>query len=152
MTAKKLYELGLKNCSDLQAMSLKELIDHFSEKSGNRLYEQCRGIDNRLVEPNRIRKSLSVEQTFKNDIVIDSQCLVILRELYDSLMARLKRHSENRPIKNQCIKIKLSDFKIATLERASQAIDFSLYENLLLELISRSYGKIRLMGIGVHFI
>lgn len=152
VTAKKLHELGLKTCSDLQAMSLRELIDHFSEKSGNRLYEQCRGIDNRIVEPNRIRKSLSVEQTFKNDIAMDSQCLAILHELYDSLIARLKRHNESRPIKNQCIKIKLSDFKTVTLERASHAIDFSLYENLLLELINRSYGKIRLMGIGVHFI
>jgi DNA polymerase-4 len=152
VTANKLHELGLKTCSDLQVVSLIELIDHFSEKTGNRLYEQCRGIDNREVEPNRIRKSLSVEQTFKQDIIMDSQCLVILRELYDSLMARLKRHSEHRPIKNQCIKTKLSDFKIVTLERSSQMIDFSLYENLLFELISRSYGKIRLMGIGVHFI
>ncbi|MBX3710043.1 MAG: DNA polymerase IV [Gammaproteobacteria bacterium] len=151
MTAKKLHELGLKTCSALQAMSLIELINHFSEKRGYRLYEQCRGIDNRQVEPNRIRKSLSVEQTFKNDIVMDSQCLVILHELYDSLLAKLKRHSENRPIKNQCIKIKLSDFKIVTLERSSQTVDFSLYENILFELIGRSYGKIRLMGVGVHF-
>ena len=152
VTAKKLHELGLKTCADLQAMSLIELIDHFSEKSGNRLYEQCRGIDNREVEPNRIRKSLSVEQTFKQDIDMDNQCLSILHELYDSLTARLKRQCENRPIKNQCIKIKLSDFKIITLERVSQAVDFPLYENLLFELINRSYGKIRLMGIGVHFI
>jgi nucleotidyltransferase/DNA polymerase involved in DNA repair len=84
-------------------------------------------------------------------IAMDSQCTAILRELYDSLMTRLKRHNENRPIKNQCIKIKLSDFKIVTLERASKFLDFLLYENLLLELINRSYGKIRLMGIGVHF-
>jgi DNA polymerase-4 len=151
VTAKKLHTLGLKTCSDLQAVSLLELIDHFGEKGGNRLYEHCRGIDNRLVEPNRIRKSLSVEQTFKQDIVMDNQCLSILHELYDSLIARLKRHSENRPIKNQCIKIKLSDFKIVTLERASEILDLALYEHLLLELINRSYGKIRLMGIGVHF-
>lgn len=151
VTAKKLHELGLRRCSDLQAISLMELIDHFGEKGGNRLYEQCRGIDNRSVESNRIRKSLSVEQTFKRDIDMDSQCLAILHELYDSLMVRLKKYITNRPIKNQCIKIKLSDFKIVTLERVSQSIDFSLYENLLFELIDRSYGKIRLMGIGVHF-
>lgn len=151
VTAKKLHELGSRVCSDLQAISLMELIDYFGEKGGNRLYEQCRGIDNRTVEPNRIRKSLSVEETFKQDIEMNSQCLSILNELYGSLIVRLKRYNENRSIKNQFIKIKLSDFKIVTLERSSNVIHFPLYENLLFELISRSYGKIRLMGIGVRF-
>lgn len=135
VTAKKLHELGLKTCSDLQAVSLLALINHFGEKSGNRLYEQCRGMDTRSVEPNRVRKSFSVENTFKQDIEMDDQCLVILHELYDSLMGRLKRHDENRPIKNQFIKIKLSNFKTVTLERASQEINFTLYENLLLDVI-----------------
>ena len=151
VTAKKLYELKLKTCSDLQAISLIELIDHFGEKGGNRLYEQCRGIDHRRVEPNRPRKSLSVEQTFKQDIIMDDNCVAILHDLYDSLMERLKKYVVNRSIKNQCIKIKLSDFKTVTLERSSQTITFSLYEHLLAELINRSYGKIRLMGIGVNF-
>jgi Nucleotidyltransferase/DNA polymerase involved in DNA repair len=151
VTAKKLYHLGLKTCSDLQAISSIELINHFGEKNGNRLYEQCRGIDNRIVEPNRTRKSLSVEKTFKQDIVIDSHSLAILHKLYDLLMVRIKQQAANASIKNQCIKIKLSDFKTVTLERSSQTIDFSLYEKLLLELIGRSYDKIRLMGIGVHF-
>ncbi len=151
VTARKLHELGLKTCSDLQTVSPKELIEHFGEKGGNRLYEQCRGIDYRAVEPNRIRKSLSVEQTFKQDREMNGECLSTLSELYDSLLVRLKNHNENRPIKNQFIKIKLSDFKTVTLERSSRTIDFSLYENLLFELINRSYGKIRLMGMGVHF-
>lgn len=152
VTAKKLHQLGLKTCSDLQAISLLELINYFGEKGGNRLYEQCRGIDNRSVEPNRIRKSLSVEKTFKQDIVMDSHCFSILHELYESLLVRLKKYVPNRTIKNQYIKIKLSDFKTMTLERSSHTIDFPLYEYLLSELIKRSYGKIRLMGIGVHFV
>lgn len=151
VTAKKLHTLGLKTCSDLQAVSLTELIYHFGEKGGTRLYEQCRGIDHRTVEPNRMRKSLSVEQTFKQDIIMDNHCLPILRELYDLLIERLKKYVTNRPIKNQCIKIKLSDFKTVTLERSSQTINFLLYEYMLSELIKRSYGEIRLMGIGVHF-
>lgn len=151
VTAKKLHYLGLKTCSDLQAVTLTDLISHFSEKSGNRLYEQCRGIDHRAVEPNRIRKSLSVEKTFKQDIAMNHECVRVLHELYDSLIQRLKRYNENRPIKNQFIKIKLSNFKVVTLERSSQAINFLLYENLLSELSQRDYGKIRLMGIGVHF-
>jgi DNA polymerase IV len=151
VTAQKLHKLGFKTCADLQTVSLAELINHFGEKGGYRLYERCRGIDHRAVEPNRIRKSLSVEQTFKQDIALDDQCLAILHELYDIFIVRLKKYDTKRSIKNQCIKIKLSNFKVITLERASDRIDFSLYEHLLFELIKRSYGKIRLMGIGVHF-
>jgi DNA polymerase-4 len=151
VTAKKLHDLGLKTCSDLQTMVLEDLTSHFSEKTGNRLYEQCRGIDHRVVEPNKIRKSLSVEKTFKQDIAMNHECIAMLRELYDAFLQRLKRYDENRPIKNQFIKIKLSDFKVVTLERSSQFINFSLYEELLFELIQRDYGKIRLMGLGIHF-
>lgn len=151
VTAKKLHGLGLQTCADLQAISLEELSEHFGDKGGIRLYEQCRGIDTRAVEPNRIRKSLSVEQTFKQDVVLNDQCFAILRELYDVFMVRLEKHAATRPIKNQCIKIKLSNFKIVTLERASHQVNLSLYEQLLAELISRPYAKIRLMGIGVHF-
>lgn len=151
VTAKKLHTLELKTCTDLQGVSLDKLIHYFGEKGGNRLYEQCRGIDHRAVEPNRIRKSLSVEQTFKQDITLDNQCLTILHELYDDFMVRFKKYEATRSIKNQCVKIKLSSFKVVTLERSSKHIDFALYEALLSELIQREYGKIRLMGIGVHF-
>lgn len=152
VTAKKLHELGFKTCLDLQTMSIVDLVYHFGKKAGTRLYGECRGIDNRPVEPNKIRKSLSVEQTFKQDIDMNYTCVTILRELYDALITRLLQQDSNRQIKNQCIKIKLSDFKVVTLERSSQSIYFPLYEQLLSELINRSYGKIRLMGIGVHFV
>lgn len=151
VTANKLHQLGIKTCSDLQGISLIDLKNHFGKKCSDRLYEQCRGIDNRVVEPNRMRKSLSVEQTFKQDINMDDRSHIILLDLYESLMVRLKKYTDHHPIKNQCIKIKLSNFKVITMERSSQEINFSLYEQLLSELTNRSYGKIRLMGIGVHF-
>ncbi len=153
VTAKKLHELGIKTCADLQKFSLLDLKNHFGEKGSARLYEQCRGIDNRNVEPNRERKSLSVEQTFQYDINLnDPQNHAVLRELYDSLMVRMKKYTDSRPIKNQCIKIKLSNFKVITMEKSSHEINIFLYEKLLAELSKRDYGKIRLMGIGVHFL
>jgi DNA polymerase-4 len=150
VTAKKLYGLGLKNCVDLQKLSLAQLTHHFG-KMGIRLYEQCRGIDDRRVEPNRIRKSLSVETTFKEDILLSKDCLTILKELYDMLSVRLQKHAAHRVIKNQYIKIKFSNFKQVTIERASQENSFALYEKLLSEFFKKENEKIRLMGIGVHF-
>jgi DNA polymerase-4 len=151
VTAKKLHQLGIKTCADLQKIALLDLKNYFGDKGGDRLYEQCRGIDHRNVEPNRMRKSLSVEQTFLHDIEIDAHCFDLLRELYDSLIIRLEKYTANRHIKNQCVKIKLSNFKVITIERSSQQVNFALYEQLLREIADRSYGKIRLMGMGVHF-
>lgn len=151
VTANKLQQLDIKTCSDLQKIELLVLKNEFGEKAGERLYEQCRGIDHRPVEPNRERKSLSVEHTFKQDIDLDENSDRILRELFDLLIIRLEKQVDHRHIKNQCIKIKLSNFKAVTMERASHEVEFALYEHLLSELKNRSYGKIRLMGIGVHF-
>jgi len=151
VTANKLHSLGLKTCSDLQKLSLEELKIHFREKSGMRLYEQCRGIDHRVVESNKIRKSLSVEETFNQDINLDDHCISILKKLYDRLLTRIKKYETDRKIRNQCIKIKLSNFKTVTIERSSRELNFQLFDKLLVELSERQYGKIRLMGIGVHF-
>lgn len=151
VTAEKLHNMRVKTCADLQKLSLLDLKNYFGDKSAKGLYEKCRGIDHRPVEPNRIRKSVSVEQTFKHDIDLDNSSFAFLRELYDALLKRLQKYSDNYSIKNQCIKIKLSNFKIVTIERSCQVINLNLYEELLSEMASRSYGKIRLLGLGVHF-
>lgn len=67
VTAEKLHNMQIKTCYDLQQVSLYSLVDKFG-KAGNRFYHLCRGIDNRAVEPESIRKSLSVEETFPRDI------------------------------------------------------------------------------------
>lgn len=151
VTAKKLHAQGIKTCFDLQKISLIDLQQNFGEKWGDSLFERCRGIDNRQVEPNRIRKSISVEHTFAQDISFNDQCIINLHELYDALMKRFQKYSDHRLIKNQFLKIKLSNFKVITIERSSQTLNLPLFETLLSELLKRSYEKIRLLGLGVHF-
>ncbi|HZA38598.1 MAG TPA: DNA polymerase IV, partial [Candidatus Baltobacteraceae bacterium] len=56
-TGKKLAELGVNTCGELQRFSRPELVDLFG-KFGVELYDLCRGIDHRPVEPDRPRKSL----------------------------------------------------------------------------------------------
>ena len=55
------------NGRDLKQFAMPELINHFG-KSGKYYYEVCRGIDHREVSPSRIRKSISVERTFEENI------------------------------------------------------------------------------------
>ncbi|MGA7273987.1 MAG: DNA polymerase IV, partial [Candidatus Udaeobacter sp.] len=76
---RKLEELGVKTCSDLQRFSRPELVDVFG-KFGLDLYDLCRGIDDRPVEPDRPRKSLSTEETFTVDLTSLEQCEERLEE------------------------------------------------------------------------
>ena len=139
VTAEKLYGLGLNTCSDIQKLTLPQLTAHFG-KFGKQLYEQSRGIDNRVVDPNRIRKSLSVERTFTNDIELTSDCNPILNELYNTLMSRIQKHAPDRHIKNQYIKIKSSTFKLSTLERSCNEPTFSEFQKLFCEFADRENG------------
>src|SRR4029077_9812270 len=64
---RKLDDLGVHTCAELQRFTRPELVDLFG-KFGAELYDLCRGIDDRPVEPDRPRKSLSTEETFSIDL------------------------------------------------------------------------------------
>jgi DNA polymerase-4 len=149
VTAEKLNAMGLKVCSDLYDFSLNELIERFG-KLGIQLYNQSRGIDNRPVEPNRVRKSLSVEQTFLKDIKKIEECHIVITELYQRLIQRLTNIDSSLKIKNQYLKIKYSNFKLTTVERISDSADLENFQNLLSNK-EIEHAAIRLIGIGVHF-
>lgn len=151
VTSEKLKQLGLLTCLDLQKIAKNELTEKFG-KLGFSLYDQCRGIDLRPVEPNRIRKSLSVERTFHQDIYINNNTINILDNLYEELILRLKKSAKGRKIKNQYVKIKFSNFKQFTLERINTEPDFIQFKALLWEASAKENFKVRLIGIGVHFV
>jgi len=81
VTSKKLHNMQIKTCLDLQKISLSQLTDQFG-KMGARFYYLCRGIDDRLVEPESVRKSLSVEETFPRDLKTVDECLPVLGILF----------------------------------------------------------------------
>src|SRR5437870_9768859 len=87
-TERKLEDLGVKTCAELQRFSRPELVDLFG-KFGLELYDLCRGTDDRPVEPDRPRKSLSTEETFSIDLTTLEQCEERLEELFQELMADL---------------------------------------------------------------
>ena len=61
VTEEKLARAGVTTCGEMQRLSRPELHELFG-KFGGELYDLCRGIDDRPVEPNRERKSLSTEE------------------------------------------------------------------------------------------
>ena len=63
-TEKKLRNIGINTVEDLYSLSYEFLTTMF-KKSGEEIYKRIRGIDNREVTPNTVRKSLGTESTFE---------------------------------------------------------------------------------------
>ena len=60
-------------CKDMYRLSRDELINIFGSY-GKTLFDLIRGIDNREIETNKIRKSISVEDTFIDDLIDINSC------------------------------------------------------------------------------
>src|SRR3954466_1968148 len=86
VTGQKLEKLGIVTCGDMQRLSRAALQQNFG-KFGLELYDLSRGIDDRPVEPDRERKSLSTEETFSSDLETLVECQEKLPELFEQLMA-----------------------------------------------------------------
>lgn len=149
ITAQKMQQQNIFTCRDLQQYTLPQLQQKFG-KSGERFYQLCQGIDEKPVEPNRIRHSLSVEQTFPTDLPNPQSTRTLLAELFKTLQTRLLGHTE-RQIKQQFVKIKFHDFTQTTIECLSPQLDLSIFHHLLDSGFSRGKKPMRLIGLGVRF-
>jgi DNA polymerase-4 len=149
-TERKLQELGVKTCGELHRFLRSELVDLFG-KFGLELYDLCRGIDHRPVEPDRPRKSLSTEETFAADLSTLEQCEEKLEELFQDLMADLAQKESTREITKIFVKLKFHDFTRTTAERAGLAPTLEDFRSLLEEAFSRTGKPVRLIGVGVRF-
>ena len=150
VTAARLQKMKIINCSDLQKFTLPELTQHFG-KFGTMLYYQARGIDNRQVNPNRPRKSLSVERTFAKNITVD-EIDNILINLYQEFNRRLQESKITHPIHSLFCKVKFADFRQTTREQIGSDICIANFRQLFTHaLLKTSNPEIRLLGIGVSF-
>jgi DNA polymerase IV len=149
-TERKLEELGVKTCGELQHFSRPELVNLFG-KFGLDLYDLCRGIDHRPVEADRPRKSLSTEETFAADLTRLEQCEEKLEELFQDLMADLAQKESMREITKIVVKLKFNDFTSTTAERAGPEAILQNFRSLLHEAFTRTGKPVRLIGVGVRF-
>ncbi len=150
ISAGKLERLGARTCGALQAFSRIELHGIFG-KFGLELYDLCRGIDNRPVEPSRPRKSLGTEETFPTNLTSLQECEARLASLHAGLLAELAEKEASREIHKLFVKLKFGDFSRTTVERVGDRPLLEEYRRLLAEGFARREQSIRLLGLGVRF-
>ena len=149
VTAKKMSALQIHTCGDLQQISAAELAKRFG-KFGTRLHQLCRGQDERPVSPNRVRKSISTEQTFAEDIPTLAACQAQLEALFADLQRRIKKAQCEQRVKGRTLKLRFTGFDTTTVASAGQEVTLEAYSALLQIAWARQQKPVRLIGLGVQ--
>lgn len=149
VTAEKLRDMGVQTCGDLQAFSRVELGQRFGV-FGERLYRLARGDDDRPVQSQRQRKSVSVEKTYAEDLATLEDWYRELPDLLEKLRARLEKLDGHYLIQALMAKARYRDFTLSTCESGGTRPDPEAYAGLLETLWQRRETPARLLGIGVR--
>jgi DNA polymerase-4 len=144
-----MHALGILTGADLRAQSLEFLSAQFG-KIGPYFYSIARGVDERPVRADRIRKSIGAENTFQEDLFTESEC----REAIKPLIGNVWRYCETSGVRGRTVvlKVKFSDFHLITRSRSvpepvgSAAEISSLVDALLVGVLPTERG-IRLLGV-----
>ena len=147
----KLTALRIETCADLQQLEQLELSQRFG-KWGIELWHLSRGLDDRVVTPDRTRKSISSENTFSENIEALPALVPPMRGMLDGLVEDLAKSHADRVIRSLVVKMKFADFHRTTAERAGHRVDPAVFEELLAEAWKRGHNRaVRLLGVGVRF-
>lgn len=151
VTASHLHNMNIFKGADLLKKTKIEMVDIFG-KTGLFFYNIVRGIDDRPVEPNRERKSFSVETTFEKDLTTKFSVVAELYHLEQRLWGDVENSGKSG--KTITVKIRFSDFTTLTRSYSSTLPIFSFAElhkmvKLILSRMDYEGKAIRLLGVGI---
>jgi DNA polymerase-4 len=106
VTEARMARVGIRTVGDIHAMDLTTLEESFGHW-GLRLYELARGIDHNPVAANRIRKQISAEETFEDDIPLGA-CDPHIRRLAEKVWAASRGNA--RRARTVVLKLKTKEF------------------------------------------
>jgi DNA polymerase-4 len=148
-TAEKMHRLRIETGADLKEKTLEFLVEHFG-KSGPYFHGIARGIDNRQVKPDRVRKSVGAEDTFSQDL----HAFEPAREGLQPLIEKVWGYCEANDIgaKTVTLKVKYADFTQVTRSKTvpaplSAITDLQDLIGLLITPIFPLKKGIRLLGV-----
>jgi len=115
VTADKMRRLGIHTGLDLRARTMAFLQEQFG-RSGPYYYWISRGVDERPVRADRIRKSIGAENTFSEDLTALSAMTAQLRPLAEKVWAHCQvSGTRGRTV---TLKVKYADFQQITRSRS----------------------------------
>jgi len=147
----KLAKLGIRTVGELRSLDQPRLEQEFG-RYGVRLYELARGIDDNPVVPDRPTKSISVEDTFQEDVLL-AETEPMIRRLAEKLWSASRK--ESRIPRTVVLKLKTREFKILTRTYTSDNPPSSCDEltDIALKLRDRvdlsPQQRFRLVGVGL---
>lgn len=148
-TAAKMNRLGIMTGLDLRGQSLPFLQQQFG-KSGTYYYWIARGVDERPVRPDRIRKSAGAENTFAADLFTREEAAAAVQPIIEKLW----RYCERAGVRGRTVtlKVKFADFQIITRSRTrlvpvANAAEIAAITDALLDPLFPTPKGIRLLGV-----
>jgi DNA polymerase-4 len=150
-TAERMKALGIHNGATLREQELKFLTRHFG-KMGHYFHQISHGIDDRAVIPDRQTKSISVEDTFSEDV----DDLSILDAEIERLTMMLHPRFEKYGLfgRTLTLKVKYADFQLISRSESRQlpfrqVDEIAECAKILIRKTEAESRKVRLIGIGV---
>ena len=150
-TATKMRGLGIANGKDLYQYSEIDLVNNFG-KFGRYLFKVVRGNDDREVQAERVRKSISVERTFENDLTLIKE----VEEKIDLVNEKLGSALRRTQIKGKTINLKVKYNDFSMISRSKSVKNFTNDEKIirsicweLFEQLNWDGKGIRLLGLGL---
>lgn len=144
-----LENLGCRLCRDLTAEKIPALMRHLGVH-GFYIWERCQGIEEPDEGPSDI-KSIGVEKTLPCDCHELAQCLDELALLADTLRERIAGAGDDFLITKNLVKLKFSDFSVASTEACAHELCHTTTTSLCQKLwdTKREGRAVRLIGLSV---
>jgi len=148
-TCARMERLGIRDGGDLKAQTLSFLQEHFG-KAGSYYHALARGIDERPVCADRVRKSVGAETTFGADLFTLDEARAGLEPLVGKVWSYCERSATRA--RTVTLKVKYADFQRVTRSRTLEAPVASVAEieaivSALLEPLFPVGQGIRLLGV-----
>lgn len=151
VTEARMEQFGIKLVGDIHAMRYEKLEEAFGSYA-QRLHELARGIDHNPVVSNRVRKQISAEDTFPDDIPLQ-ECEPHVRRLAEKVW---KASGDNaREARTIVLKLKTKEFNSLTRSStpAQPILDYDTFVDIGVRLLDRvelpAEQLYRLVGIGL---
>lgn len=151
VTEKRMQARGIVSGADLRRLSLEESQRLFG-KSGEYFYKIARGIDDRVVVPNRIRKSIGKETTLNEDCADKGEMMIILGKLAEQVAALVKAYKTSGL--TLTFKVRYDDFQSVTrshtqVDPIDDAKTMLILAEALLDKTEAGSRPVRLLGLTV---